>query len=82
LHATLLEIAHLSVGVGDDETTCRFEPDSAINLPRRSTGSAQLPVVGQATGKPGTFRYARGLAGLLPGHAATKPARWDSELPR
>ena len=23
-----------------------------------------------------------GLAGLLPGHAATKPARRDSELPR
>lgn len=59
LHATLLEIAHLSVGVGVGETTCRFEPDNAINLPRRSTGSAQLSVVGQATGKPGTFRYAR-----------------------
>ncbi len=37
----------------------QVEPDNAINLPHRSTGSAQLPVVGQATGRaPRTFRYA------------------------
>jgi hypothetical protein len=35
----------------DMRLTCRFEADNAINLPRRSTGSAQLSVVGQATGK-------------------------------
>jgi len=44
----------------DIRLTCRFEPDSGINLPRRSTGSAQLSVVVQVTGQaPRTFRYAR-----------------------
>src|SRR5271165_1364382 len=44
--------------------TCRFEPDNAINLPHRSTGSAQLPVVGQATGRaPRTFRMRRSSHG-------------------
>jgi hypothetical protein len=44
----------------DMQLTCRFELDSATNLPRRSTGSAQLPVIVQATGQAARmFCYAR-----------------------
>jgi hypothetical protein len=42
------------------QLTCTFELDSATNLPRRSTGSAQLPVIVQATGQAARmFCYAR-----------------------
>jgi hypothetical protein len=41
---------------------------------RDGHGRAELAWPGRRAGP--------GLAGLLPCHAATKPARWDSELPR
>jgi hypothetical protein len=52
---------------------------SGVTYP--AAASACRAGLARPEGRPRAWQ-ARGLAGPLPGHAVTKPARWASEFPR